>query len=470
MNINETTKLVAQLWDNSILPVLCRYIEIPAKSPYFDANWEQNGYLEQAIALVSEWIQTLNISDLKLEVHRLPGRTPLLLLEIPGQTKETVLLYGHLDKQPEMTGWHDDLGPWKAVIKEDRLYGRGAADDGYAVFSSLAAIKVLQQQKLPHPRCLVLIETCEESGSFDLPYYMEHLKNKIGEPSLVIGLDSGAGNYEQLWNTTSLRGIIAGVLTVEILNEGVHSGNASGIVPSSFRLLRQILDRVEDEKTGKILLDELDVTIPPQRINEAKLVADTLKEQVWDHFPWVNGAKPENIALYELVLNRTWRSTLSVIGISGIPALEDAGNVLHAKTSVMLSFRIPPLCDPDRGAAALKQILESDPPYGAKISFSPKKGVFGWNAPAVQPWLADALNQASQNYYGKPMLSWGEGATIPFIYMLGQQFPQAQFLITGVIGPHANAHGPNEFLHLPMVKKLTCCVAEVLYRYTLPSL
>ncbi len=467
MDKNALKQFVEHIWDESIIPVLSRYVEIPSKSPFFDAHWERNGYLEEVVALVCQWCQSLKITGIQVQVHRLPGRTPLLLLEVPGQKEETVLLYGHLDKQPEMVGWDENFGPWQPVIKNNRLYGRGAADDGYAVFTCLAAIKALQQQQLPHARCLILIETCEESGSYDLPFYMEHLADTIGQPSLVIGLDSGAGNYEQLWNTVSLRGIIAGVLTVEILTEGVHSGIASGVVPSSLGILRELLNRIEDAKTGNILVDELHVDIPSYRQEEAKLVADALKDDVWRQFPWVAGAGPDQEVGYELVLNRTWRPTLSVIGMAGIPPVEDAGNVLLPKISVLLSLRIPPLCDPERGARALKQRLETNPPYNARVTFEPEKGVFGWNAPPIQDWLATAIDAASQQYFGKPAVLWGEGATIPFIYMLGEQFPQAQFLITGVLGPHSNAHGPNEFLDLPTVKKLTCCVAEVLYQHAL---
>ncbi|HVV69443.1 MAG TPA: M20 family metallopeptidase [Gammaproteobacteria bacterium] len=456
--------LVNQTWDNAIIPGLFKYIEIPCKSPLFDAEWEKNGFIDKAMRLVVDWCRQQNIRGLQLTVHRLPGRTPLLVLEVPSDLPQTVLLYGHLDKQPEMSGWHEGLGPWTPVIQESRLYGRGGADDGYAVFASIAAIKALQEQGLTHPRCVIVIEASEESGSVDLPYYMEHIAEQVGTPDLIIGLDSGMGNYEQFWSTTSLRGIVAGTLTVEILTEGVHSGAASGVVPSSFRLIRQLLSRIEDENTGEILLSEFKADIPLQRIEEAKQVAAVLGEKVHTDYPWIEGAKASAIASHQLILNRTWRSALSITGVDGIPDLKNAGNVLRPKTALMLSMRVPPTTDPKQAGLALKKVLEADPPHGAKVVFDFTKASPGWNAPAVAPWLADAIDTASHQYFGKPALFWGEGGSIPFMHMLGEKFPKAQFVITGVLGPHSNAHGPNEFLHIPAAKKLTCCVADLLHQ------
>lgn len=464
---NNTKNLVDHTWDTSIVPTISTYIEIPCKSPSFDKNWESHGYLDQAMDLVSNWCKAQNVKGLELEVQRLPGRTPLLVVEVPGNhCDETVVMYGHLDKQPEMVGWDKDLGPWKAVIKDNRLYGRGGADDGYAIFASITAIKVLQDQNLAHPRCVILIEACEESGSYDLPYYISHLENKIGKPTLVVGLDSGCGNYDQLWSTTSLRGLVTGNLTVEILTEGVHSGAASGVVPSSFRLIRQLLSRIEDPETGEILLDELKVEIPQERVAESAQVAEILGEKVWTDYPWVEGAKPRAMSKTEMVINRTWKSALSITAVDGMPSLEDAGNVLRPKTTIMLSMRLPPTCDPEKAAEALKKALEANPPYNAKVHFEILKKSAGWNAPATEDWLAKLLTDSSQRYYNQPSVYWGEGGSIPFIYMLGEKFPGAQFVITGVLGPNSNAHGPNEFLDIPTGKKITCCIADILYGFT----
>ena len=467
-------QFLSDKWDNDIVPQLVDYIRIPNKSPIFDANWVANGYMDQAVTLMENWAKAQKIPGLQIEVVRLEGRTPLIFLEIPASGEETgddtVLLYGHLDKQPEMTGWDADLGPWTPVLRGDKLYGRGGADDGYAIFGSLAAVLALQEQGLPHARCVILIEACEESGSYDLPAYVDHLAGRIGKPSLVVCLDSGCANYEQLWCTTSLRGLAGGNFTVKVLNEGVHSGDASGVVPSSFRLLRQLLSRIEDENTGRILLDGLHVEIPAERQDQAKRAAEVVDTAIFDKFPLVDGLKPMNDDLAELVLNRTWRPALSVTGIGGMPPLDSAGNVLRPETAVKLSLRLPPTADGKACGELLKEALLRDPPNGAKVTLELEKASTGWNAPAMAPWLEKAIDDASQAFFGKPAMYMGEGGSIPFMGMLGEKFPGAQFMITGVLGPHSNAHGPNEFLHIPMGKRVTACVSKVLVDHHAASL
>ncbi len=462
MNTSQAQELVFGIWDASIVPKLCDYIRIPSKSPLFDPEWKEHGHMDRAVALIEGWCREQPIEGLTVEVIQLEGRTPLIYMEVPGDKDDTVLLYGHLDKQPEMVGWADGLDPWTPVIRDGKLYGRGGADDGYAAFGSLTAIRALQAQKIPHARCVIIIEACEESGSVDLPFYIEHLKSRIGTPSLVVCLDSGCGNYEQLWCTTSLRGNLAGDLTVEILDEGVHSGGASGIVPSSFRILREILSRVENEKTGEILLSDLHVEIPEQRRSQAEAVARILGDEIWREFPWAGAAQPVSKDPVELGLNQTWRPSLCITGAGGLPALKDSGNVLRPVTAVKVSVRFPPTADADRGGQILKEVFEKDAPYGARISFEAEKGANGWDAPPLASWLEQSLENASQTFFGKQVVHRGEGGSIPFMGMLGERFPEAQFLVTGVLGPKSNAHGPNEFLHIPAGKRLTCCVAQVL--------
>jgi len=453
---------VAETWEAEILPALERYIEIPNKSPAFDPEWRSHGHMERAVSLIAEWCQRRPVPGLKLEVIRLGERTPIIWMEIPGTSDDTVLLYGHLDKQPEMEGWTDGLGPWQPVLRDDRLYGRGGADDGYAAFASLTAIEALARQSVGHARCVILIEACEESGSFDLPAYVHHLKGRIGDPSLVVCLDSGCGNYDQLWTTTSLRGIATGDLCVEILDEGVHSGDAGGVVPSSFRILRRLLSRLEDEESGAILPDAFQAGIPEDRRAQARRAAEVLGDRVAGKFPFVEGAGPGRDDPTELVLDRTWRPSLAVTGLEGAPPPRDAGNVLRPSTRAKLSLRLPPTTDAPRAAKQLKQLLEADPPYGARVRFGSDGGASGWNAPPFEPWLEAALDRASQTFFGRPAMCMGEGGSIPFMGMLGERFPRAQFLITGVLGPGSNAHGPNEFLHIPTGKRLTCCVAQIL--------
>ena len=455
------TELIESTWDRSITPSLIDYIRIPNKSPAFDPDWKKNGYMDEAVTLISDWCRANAIDDMALEVIQLEGRTPLIYIDVPGVGKDCVVLYGHLDKQPDMVGWHEGLGPWSPVLDGDRLYGRGGADDGYSAFASLTAIRAVRAAGGQHARCVVIIEACEESGSFDLPHYIDYLQDRIGTPSLVICLDSGCGNYDQLWCTTSLRGIVAGNLEVRVLDEGVHSGDASGIVPSSFRILRQLLDRIDDSTTGTILLDALQVAIPSQRLRQAEVVAQVLGEAVHDKFPWRGDMRPAATGT-EAVLNRSWRPALSVIGMEGLPALQDAGNVLRPMTTIKLSLRIPPMVDAEVASQALKSALEHDPPSGADVRFVAEKGAAGWNAPPLEAWLEEACESASNTHFGKGAVWMGEGGTIPFMGMLGEKFPQAQFMVTGVLGPASNAHGPNEFLHIPCAKRLTACVAQVL--------
>jgi acetylornithine deacetylase/succinyl-diaminopimelate desuccinylase-like protein len=462
LNPKDALALSERAWEEDIVPQLFEYIRIPNKSPAYDPRWRESGHMERAVSLIEAWCRKQPIPGLKVEVVRIGERTPVIFMEVPGEGPDTVLLYGHLDKQPEMTGWREGLSPWEPVREGDKLYGRGGADDGYSAFASLLALRILHEQKVRHARCVVLIEACEESGSGDLPAYIDALSGRIGDVSLVVCLDSGCGNYDQLWSTTSLRGIIGGALKVQILSEGVHSGSASGIVPSSFRILRQLLSRIDDDETGQVQIKELFVDIPEGRRSQAKAAAEALGPMVHGEFPWVPGARPMAEDLTELVLNRTWRPTLSVTGAEGLPPLTSAGSVLRPFTTVKLSVRIPPRLDPHKATAALKAALEKDPPYGARVTFDADKSSTGWDAPALAPWLEAATNQASEAFFGKPAISMGEGGTIPFMGMLGEKFPKAQFLITGVLGPQSNAHGPNEFLHLPTGKKLTCCVASVI--------
>lgn len=460
-------------WDEDILAQLTDYIAIPAKSPMFEAQWEQVGLLEKVVQNAADWVLAQKVPGLKLEIVRLPQRTPVLFFEVEGtlpSASQTVLMYGHLDKQPEFTGWRNDLGPWTPKYIDGKLYGRGGADDGYAVYASIAAIQELKAQNLPHPRIVGLIETSEESGSVDLPPYIDALKPRMGDVGLVICLDSGAGNYDQLWLTTSLRGQITGTLKVEILTEGVHSGDSSGVVPSSFRIMRHVLDRLEDSASGRLLPDFLHCDIPPERVAQAGATAAILGETVYSRFPWAHYdcggattfALPTTTDPAEALLRRTWRPTLSVTGAEGFPSLENAGNVLRPYTAFKLSIRTPPLVDAAACVQQLKTILEDNAPYQARVTFEGARGSSGWNAPEMTDWFHNALNAASQAHFGADCGYIGQGGTIPLMGMLSQGFPTAQMMVCGVLGPKSNAHGPNEFLHVPYAKRLTAAVAQVI--------
>ena len=460
-------------WDTGIVPALRDYIAVPAKSPAFDAQWQANGYLERVLQDAASWIIAQRVPGLRLEIIRLPGQTPVLFFEVDATRPvggASVLMYGHLDKQPEMTGWRSDLGPWTPHIEDGRLYGRGGADDGYAAYAAVAAVQALKAQNVSHPRVVGLIETCEESGSPNLLQYIDNLRPRLGEVGLVICLDSGAGNYDQLWLTTSLRGVASGVLKVEILTEGVHSGDASGLVPSSFRIMRQVLDRLEDSASGHLLPAAFHCEIPAERRAQAHATAAILGDEIHRRFPWVHYecaggsafSLPSTQDPVQSLLNQTWLPTLSVTGADGFPSLADAGNVLRPYTAFKLSLRLPPLVDAATAVEQLKTLLEDNAPYQARVTFAPQGHASGWNAPDTASWFSSALQSASLAHFGAPCGYIGQGGTIPLMNMLSKGFPKAQMMVCGVLGPRSNAHGPNEFLHIPYAKKLTAAVAQVI--------
>jgi acetylornithine deacetylase/succinyl-diaminopimelate desuccinylase-like protein len=455
---------IDRLWDEDIVPTLSDYILIPNKSPMFDPQWETRGEMAKAVGLFEAWAKKhlAKVPGAKVEVVAPKGRTPLIFIEVPGTAPGNVLLYGHLDKQPEMKGWSEGMGPWTPVLKDGKLYGRGGADDGYAMFAALSAILALHESGTPHARCVITIESGEESGSPDLEYYINSLADRIGAVDLVVCLDSGCGNYDQLWLTTTLRGIAAGQVSIRVLTAGLHSGDASGIVPSSFRILRQLLSRLEDETTGAIKLDALNVTVPADRKQQVHQAAAALGDEVWNRMPFAGKTKPMGASNEELILNRTWKPQLSVIAMDGYPTPETAGNVLLPYTVAKLSMRLPPTCDAEKAVAAMKQVLEADPPYGAEVHFETEAGQGGWNAPSLAPWLEKAVSTASNTHFGKPAAYMGEGGSIPFMGFLGMKYPGTQFVVTGVLGPNANAHGPDEFLHIPCAKKISASIADIL--------
>lgn len=468
MNINSIKTFVEKTWDGSAIPALMEYISIPAVSPGFARDWEATGFLMDALKLARTWCTEMALDRTTIQIKAHEKKTPILLIEIEATTpeqKETTLLYGHLDKQPPAQGWDDNKGPYRPVIENDRLYGRGSADDGYAVFTAVTAIKALQTHKIPHGRFVILIETCEESGSLDLEYYLEKYKQIIGTPSLIVCLDSGCGDYKRLWLTTSLRGSIVGELSAQVVTQGIHSGR-SGMVASSFRILRQLLDRIEDAKTGALLLPELQGEIPGKRLGQIQKTASLLDKDLIQSLPLVDGAAPMSLDPVELITNSTWSPMLSYIGARGIPPVEEAGNVIRESSALLLSIRTPPNVDTAPAAERLKTLLEQDPPYGARVTFRIVKHARGWDMPEMGETLEKKLGRAASLCFDDIPCYSGEGGSIPFMTLLADKFPEAKFLITGVLGPRSNAHGPNEFLHLPYVKKLTCALSCFLGSHT----
>ncbi len=464
MNINSIKTFIEKTWDDSAIPALKEYISIPAVSPSFAKDWKETGTLMNVLKLARSWCNDMELENSTIQIIADDDKTPILLIEIAATNsgnKDTTLLYGHLDKQPPGKGWDDNKGPWTPVIENNRLYGRGSADDGYAVFTAITAIKALQVHKIPHGRCVILIETCEESGSFDLEYYLEKYQQKIGTPRLIICIDSGCGDYERLWITTSLRGTIFGELEAKILTQNVHSG-MSGMAASSFRILRQVLDRVEDSKTGEFLLKEFYGQIPKKRLEQIHQTAKLSGEKIISDIPLVEGAVPMSQDPVELIINSTWKPMISYIGATGIPPVEEAANALRESTKLLLSIRTPPNVETIAASKALKNILEQDPPYGAEISIKILKHANGWEMPDMGNALKKRVNESSAMCFNEETAYSGEGGSIPFMTLLSKKYPSSKFIITGVLGPQANAHGPNEFLHIPYVKKLTLALANII--------
>jgi len=458
------TAAVDEHWDRA-LPVIEDYIRIPAKSPAFDSEWEANGHLGCAVELIRAWLVENAPPTAVVSLEEIDGRTPLIVVEVPatvdGASDDTVLLYGHLDKQPEMDGWRDGLGPWTPVLEDDRLYGRGGGDDGYAAFAVTSALDAVIAGGGGHQRCVAIIEASVESGSPDLPVHLERLVDRLGNVSLVVCLDSGAPDYDALWLTTSLRGLVSATLRVDVLERGHHSGMVGGAAPSSMRIIRQLLDRVEDSDGGGILLDSFNVDIPADRLDEACHAAE-IGVDPRDDISFIDGTGSDSPDAVEAILDTCWRPSMSTVSAAGLPSLADGGNVQRPYTTLGLSFRLPPTCDPEAAAVELKRVIEADPPNGSTVRLEVKEWAPGWNATPMEPWLQGALDEASSAFFGRGAGALGLGGSIPFMAMLGEQYPAAQFVITGVLGPESNAHGPNEFLHLPTARKVSACVAAIL--------
>ncbi|HZT65036.1 MAG TPA: M20/M25/M40 family metallo-hydrolase [Acidimicrobiales bacterium] len=463
------SSIVDQTWAEDVLPALTEYVRIPNVSPDYAPEWQAEGHMARAAALLADWCSAREIPGAQVELLERPGLTPLLVVDVPpagaGGDDETVVLYGHLDKQPEMEGWRAGLGPWEPVIEGDRLYGRGGADDGYSTFAALTALEAVRAAGGSHHRAVVLIEASEESGSCHLPAYLDSLADRLGRPGLVVGLDSGCLTYDRLWVTTSLRGVVAVVVEVAVLTEGVHSGAAGGVVPSSFRVLRRLLDRIEDPATGDMPLPELNVEIPAERTEQMEALAAEFGDAM-TRFPVVEGLRPVGSDPADRLARVTWRPSLAVTGMDGFPPVSAAGNVLRPLSRAKLAIRVPPTADAAAAARAVEEALSADPPHGARVSVTVQGAESGWAAPEPEPWLSAALQSASEAAFGRPAGYLGEGGTIPFIGMLGARFPGAQMVVTGVLGPGSNAHGPNEFLHLPAARGVTAAVAHLLDAHT----
>lgn len=456
--------LIERHWQDDTLDALIDFVRLPAKSPAFDADWEKHNFLKIACQKATQWGQR-QFPQGTFEVLEAQGRTPCLFFDIPANgsvSKQTAFFYGHLDKQPESTGWTKNRAPFKPVIEDHRLYGRGCADDGYSIYAALTAIKALEEANIPHPQCCGLIETREESGSEDLPYWLSTIAPRCGKVGLVTVLDSAAGDYDRLWITTSFRGVVATTLRVRVLNHGVHSGTASGIVPDSFMIARDLLNRIERSHTGYIDDPAFNCEIPPERLRQLKATAQLLGEKAINDFPWASTTKPRFKTLTQNLIAQTWKPQLAIIGAEGLPPLSEAGNVLRPETALRLSIRIPPCVDAQAALSSITQNLTVNIPFGATVSLENSHADAGWNASEDAPWFKNAVANVSRSLFNTPAGYIAEGGSIPILNLFEDTFEGTQMFVTGVLGPASNAHGPDEMLDLAYVAKLTTAVAEIL--------
>lgn len=452
-----------RIWEESILPSLSEFIEIHALSPMFEPNWDELGELQATLDLFCSWLDNQGLQGMSYNVHRIANHSPVLLVTIEGTGSGEVLFYSHLDKQPSRPHlWSEGLHPLKAVRREPFLYGRGSVDDGYGGYLCVTAIRLLQEAGIPHPKATFLIETCEESGSYDLPPYLDELTEKLGNPDLVVVLDSGGPSYEHIWVTEALRGLVAGNLRVRVSHEGVHSGMSGGAIPSSFRIQRMLLDRIENSQTGEVLIPEMHVEISDNIMQQATALAEVLGDELWSSLPTVEALESQSKDVSEMLLDINWRPALSVIGADGIPSVQSAGNVLRTNTDLKISFRIPPGVNAEEVQDVVKQILEANPPYGAEVTYNPTEPADGFHAPPLHEGIASALESASLHLTGKPPMSTWIGGTIPFMAMIQNKYPNACFLCTGSSGPGNNAHGPDEKLHIPHSKRVNVALAAAI--------
>ncbi|MGB1461381.1 MAG: M20/M25/M40 family metallo-hydrolase [Candidatus Thalassarchaeaceae archaeon] len=452
-----------EIWEGSILPSLSDFIEIKALSPLFEPDWAEMGELDATIDLFCEWLDAQGIAGMSYEKHRIGELSPVLIVTIEGTGPGEVIFYSHLDKQPSKPElWSEGLHPLKAVRRDPWLYGRGSVDDGYGGYLCATSVRLLQEAEVPHPRCTMIIETCEESGSFDLPPYLEALTEQLGNPDMVVVLDSGGPDYDHVWMTEALRGLVSGTLSVKVSHEGIHSGNSGGSIPSSFRIQRILLDRVEDSSSGKVLIPEMHVDIPEQIREKAMALREIVGDSIWEQFPTVDTLRQASETTEDMIVAMNWEPTLSIIGADGIPSVQDAGNVLRTNTDLKLSFRIPPGVDSESAIARAKAILEEDPPYGAEVTFTPDSCADGFHAPPLDGPISEAIQEASMELTGLPPLATWTGGTIPFMSMMQGKYPEAMFLCTGTSGPGNNAHGPDEKLHIPSSKRLTVALSATI--------
>ena len=468
MDMDDCLKFCMAAWQDGGAAVegLKSLIRVPNLTPSADPEFLTNGLIQQAIDAVKTWIEAQGIPGLKTTVFADPGREPLLLVEIPGTAPDAkhVLTYGHLDKMPHLdpAGWRNGLGPTTPVVEGNKIYGRGTNDDGYNSFCLMTAIRYLHEHGLKYPKITIILESGEESGDTEIKRYLDELKPRIGDVGLIVVLDCEAQDYDTVWCCTSLRGVVNGTLSIHHLATPCHSGMATGLVPSTFRIARMLISRLEDEQTGEIKVKEAHVEIPANRIQQAKDVAAHLGERSHEIVSPLDGCKLLTTDNSQLLINKAWKPGLAVTGCDGIPPIASASNVMRTNTDLKLSLRIPPGVDAEALGKTLKSVLEADPPYGAKVTYDCSAAGNGWCGRDFSPEIDQVITEASMKIFGNKPAYYGEGGSIPLCNKFQELWPEAQTLVTGCAGTDSNPHGYNESLDLPYTGKFTAIVAAIL--------
>ena len=453
---------IERAWKEEAFQGLSDFVRLPALSPDFDPNGDTNGFLRQALEEAASWGKKL-FPNGTFEILAKPGITPVLYIDIPGtRAGLPVVFYGHFDKQPEAGVWSEGLAPFTPVLRGDRLYGRGTADDGYSFYAALTAVRALSDAGHTYPRICGFFETCEESGSGDLPFYLAELAERTGQPALLCILDLGVQDKSRLWRTQSLRGVVTFTLRVEVLKTGVHSGASSGIVPSSFAVMRMLLDRLEDPTTGSVRVKSMHVPKPERHMAALTRLASLQGDAIWSRFPYAGSTEPRSRNPLTLLLKNAWEPTLSVLGAEGLPPLAAASALLRPATALKLSFRIPPGVDPEKAAREAVELVTTNVPSNALVTVENLHAEAGFEAPEGAEWLDDVWMSTSRELFGADAENVFDGATIGILPCFARAFDGCPFLLTGVLGAEDNAHAPNESISICYLTKLTRALARVI--------
>ncbi|CAI2368334.1 unnamed protein product [Moneuplotes crassus] len=461
MDTEKSKKFIEDNFQSMFLDPISEFIKVPNLTPSFDPEFQTNGLIEQAIDNVKGYAESMDIPGLKFHVHNEEGRAPMALIEIPGNGKKNIMVYGHLDKQPHMEGWTEGTGPTTPTIIGDKLYGRGSTDDGYVSFATLTAVKNILDQGQEIPRIVLVLEAEEESGSKDLVYLLEKCKDIIKTPDVCLCCDSGALDYKTLWLTSSLRGSMGMNVKVSIAKDAFHSGICGGAMPETFRIANNLLDRLEDPITKR--MEKFEVEIEDRFKEEAKNIVGLVGTDLYKDFKLLEGCRPiHHDNLEEMYLNINWRPALAVCGADGLPTLSKAGNVVRASTSLRLKIRLPPSLDAKEMCDEVVKTLSEDVPFGAKIEFDDVSSGSGWVMKDLKEETSKAIHESSEEFYEKKAGLYGIGGSIPFLKTLEGIYPETEILAMGVGGNDCNIHAPDETLDIPYMKKFIPTLSHIL--------